>query len=416
MVRRSTLVVLAVCGLAAPALAQDTPAKQAPPVKPNLPPAISPLAPGATPPKVEPPANIVSTGGTIEFDKTLHEFGTISDDTPVEAVFKFTNKGTGPLEIISTQGSCGCTVPALDKKIYQPGESGQIKVNYNPHNRRGPQHTTVTVTTNDAANRTVVLNVKSEVSPIVSVEPTMLALGEIFKGRGKTATVTVTSRDKNIAILGATPTASAFDARVLPGAEAVVNGQTVWQYPVEVSVKPNTPVGPLSGGIALRTSETGRQINFTVQGEIIGDIIANPPRAQLGALTPGQAVNTSISLKSRNGRPFKIIKVEDVPQGSAPLFSRLDVVQDPAPANGANTAPSYTLQLAGTASSTGGPAAGTIVLTTDLPDEREFRITYYGFVRATPAPQQPQNAQPQAAQPARPRTIWDDQPSLLIPR
>lgn len=409
MVRRSSLIVLALCGLATPALAQNAP------VKPGLPPALNPVAPGKEAPTKGDIPNVPSTGGTIEFSKTVHEFGTISDDRTVEAVFPFVNRGTGPLEILNTQGSCGCTVPALEKRIYQPGESGEIKVQYNPHNRRGPQHTTVTVTTNDAANRSVILNVKTEVSPIVSVEPTMLALGEVFKGRGKTATVTVTSRDKNIAIIGATPTSSLFDARVLPGAEAVVNGQTVWQYPVEVSLRNNAPVGPVSGGVSLRTSETGRQVSLTVQGEVIGDIIANPPRAQLGALLPGQDVNASINLKSRNGRPFRIIKAEDMPQGGAPLFTRIDVVQDPAPANG-NAVPSFTLNMSGTAGSSGGPAAGTIVVTTDLPDEKEFRITYYGFVRATPAPQQPQPTQPQAAQPPRPRTIWDDQPSLLVPR
>ncbi|MDX2132857.1 MAG: DUF1573 domain-containing protein [Planctomycetota bacterium] len=400
MVSRSSMVLVAVCGavcgLASVSIAQDQP------VKPSLPPALSPVAPGAkVPMKGDVPA-VPSTGGKIEFDQTTHEFGEISDDKPVEAVFKFTNRGTGPVEIVSTQGSCGCTVPALDKKVYQPGESGEIKVQYNPHHRRGPQHTTVTVTTNDDSNRTVVLNVKSDVNPLVVVEPAMVALGEVAKGRGKTMTVTVTSRSKDIRIEGATPNIALVDSKVLPGVETVVNGRTVWQYPVEISVKPNAPVGPIAGGVSLRTSEAGRQVNFTVQGEVIGDVLANPARLQLGALQPGQAIMSAVSLKSRNGKPFKILKVEEQPQGPSPLFAKLDVRDDQVPAG---AAPAYTLNLAGTAPGAGGPAAGTLVLTTDLPDEKEFKITYYGYVRA-----------PVANAPApKPRTVWDEQPSLLMP-
>ena len=113
------------------------------------------------------PTVAVSTGAKIDFNELTHEFGVISDEKEVETKFKFTNSGTQELEIVNLQGSCGCTVPALGKKKYAPGESGEIAVKYNPHNRRGKQHTNVTVTTNVADKQQVVLGLQSEVKPTV---------------------------------------------------------------------------------------------------------------------------------------------------------------------------------------------------------------------------------------------------------
>lgn len=68
----------------------------------------------------------------ITFDKTTHDFGTFSEKNPkVSAVFKFTNTGDAPLIIHQAVASCGCTVPSYTKEPIKPGESGEIKVEYN---------------------------------------------------------------------------------------------------------------------------------------------------------------------------------------------------------------------------------------------------------------------------------------------
>lgn len=68
----------------------------------------------------------------IRFEKTIHNFGTFSEDSPIQkAVFTFTNVGKAPLIINQAIASCGCTVPSYTKEPIQPGESGTIKVTYN---------------------------------------------------------------------------------------------------------------------------------------------------------------------------------------------------------------------------------------------------------------------------------------------
>ena len=68
----------------------------------------------------------------IKFDKTVHNFGTFSEKTPVQtAVFTFTNIGKAPLIINQAIASCGCTIPSYTKEPIMPGEKGTVKVTYN---------------------------------------------------------------------------------------------------------------------------------------------------------------------------------------------------------------------------------------------------------------------------------------------
>ena len=68
----------------------------------------------------------------IKFDKTVHNFGTFSEKTPVQtAVFVFTNIGKAPLIINQAIASCGCTIPSYTKEPIMPGEKGTVKVTYN---------------------------------------------------------------------------------------------------------------------------------------------------------------------------------------------------------------------------------------------------------------------------------------------
>ena len=68
----------------------------------------------------------------IKFDKVSHDFGTFSENAPVqECVFSFINEGSAPLIINQAFASCGCTIPAYTKAPVMPGKKGQIKITYN---------------------------------------------------------------------------------------------------------------------------------------------------------------------------------------------------------------------------------------------------------------------------------------------
>ena len=130
--------------------------------------------PGASPfdkPNVDPLANQFppETPGpdkltTIKFDKKVFDFGRINEGAIVHTVFKFTNTGKLPLLISNAQGSCGCTVPQWPKQFVNPGESGEIAVQFDSHDKMGEVEKTVTVTSNTHPV-TNVLTIKSTVIP-----------------------------------------------------------------------------------------------------------------------------------------------------------------------------------------------------------------------------------------------------------
>ena len=97
----------------------------------------------------------------INFEKVVHDYGTILKNSDGSCEFKFTNDGKEPLILSRPKSSCGCTVPTWPKQPILPGKSDAIKVTYST-NRVGPFNKTVTVYSN-ASNNPIKLQIKGKV-------------------------------------------------------------------------------------------------------------------------------------------------------------------------------------------------------------------------------------------------------------
>ena len=95
-------------------------------------------------------------GPVIKFEKSVHDFGTVTDGDTVKHSFKFTNIGKKDLLIANAAASCGCTVPSFPKEAIKPGESGEINVVFNSTNRAGAVDKVVTITANTEPQQTQV--------------------------------------------------------------------------------------------------------------------------------------------------------------------------------------------------------------------------------------------------------------------
>jgi hypothetical protein len=102
-------------------------------------------------------------GPKIVFDQYLFDFGTIKRHADGTCSFSFTNRGDAPLVVTKVTASCGCTVPSYPKEPVLPGQSDVIRVAYNTKNV-GVFSKTISVSTNDPANPTVVLTIKGTVT------------------------------------------------------------------------------------------------------------------------------------------------------------------------------------------------------------------------------------------------------------
>jgi hypothetical protein len=115
---------------------------------------------------------------------------TLEPAKPVEHLdteFAFKNTGTAAVTVTDTTTSCGCTVPALEKKTYAPDEKGVLKVRFDVGDRQGPQNRTITVVTDDGTSQTLTLIVNL---PLRSFIVPRLLLYRAKDTGDKTSTVT----------------------------------------------------------------------------------------------------------------------------------------------------------------------------------------------------------------------------------
>lgn len=103
---------------------------------------------------------------TMEFSEPLYDFGDIAQGDRVNYNFTFTNNGTSDLVIASAKGSCGCTVPDWPKRPIKPGESSEIKVEFNSTGKKGKQHKKVTIVANTQPSKNVIAIQGNVIAPV----------------------------------------------------------------------------------------------------------------------------------------------------------------------------------------------------------------------------------------------------------
>lgn len=379
MIRLAVPVLLA--ALAAPASAQFL--NPTTPQKPAERPAPGPVSPGLGPAMLQ---------ARIEFDRLEHNFGSIYDTEPVEATFTFTNRGGGLLKISNLHGSCGCTVPALSKNEYAPGETGTIRVVFNPHGRKGPQQTTVTVTTNQESNPISVLTVKSEVLKIVDFDPAYAAFGQLNRGESKTMTVHVIGRTPDFEATAATGLDERFYTVQIGATEAYKDaaGTDLRRTPITITFNGKAPVGFMNQAISVRTNDprpAAQLVTLNVMAQVMSSLAPNPQAVSLGIASVGGPVKGEFRLDSRLKQPFQIRKIEAIINNVDPAHPTAfpePMTFTAVPVNATlpkdKPAPGYTITYTGIAPTKNGQLRGEFVITTDIPDEPELRIPFFGNI------------------------------------
>lgn len=98
----------------------------------------------------------------IVFDQTTYDFGKVKEGTTIKMSFKFKNEGKKDLLIHKVKASCGCTATKPSQTTIKKNKTGEIEVTFNTKGRRGRQHKTITVITNDPTNPQIILNLQGE--------------------------------------------------------------------------------------------------------------------------------------------------------------------------------------------------------------------------------------------------------------
>lgn len=125
------------------------------------------------------PAAVADTnaiGPRIQFAAVVHDFGRILSGSSVRHEFVFTNIGDALLEIRNVAPGCGCTTAGDWTRKVEPGQTGTIPVQFNSGAFNGVVSKTITVTTTDKRQSTVLLQLKGDIWKPIEINPTYAVL------------------------------------------------------------------------------------------------------------------------------------------------------------------------------------------------------------------------------------------------
>ncbi|HEV8540789.1 MAG TPA: DUF1573 domain-containing protein [Verrucomicrobiae bacterium] len=128
------------------------------------------------------PAN-ATTGSRITFDSLVFNFGKVSAGEVVKHDFVFTNTGTALLEITDVHPGCGCTTAGTWDKAVEPGKTGRIPLQFNSSGFGGMVSKSATITCNDPAHPSVILELTGTVWKPIDVSPAMVIFNVASDGQ-----------------------------------------------------------------------------------------------------------------------------------------------------------------------------------------------------------------------------------------
>lgn len=327
------------------------------------------------------------SGAKIRFERMEIDFGEIPDTKQIHTTVKFTNEGTGLLTIDRIKSGCGCTAAELTVRDYLPGESGEIEIAYDPRNRSGKQNKSVTVTCNDP-QKTFNIRVMSDITPAVTMEPRVVALGQIVHRSVESRDFEVISRREKFEIDKIEIDGPNLSAEVI-GMETLEleDGGVEHHAKLRLTVDESAPKGWFSRLITLNTKISDDDdpeklmehgVAVTVSGSIVGDIQVVPPRVPMGTPGPGTVINKQVKIRSLKSFPFTIldIKIETDEDTQVSVEHEATTWDD--------GKSGYTLDIEVAVPGQPGPFRGYIIITTDRPEQDEVKFPFFGTVRNRP--------------------------------
>ena len=328
---------------------------------------------------------------TFQLETPVIDFGRILDDEPVTGTIRFRNSGSATLSVPGVNSTCGCTVTQLPKNDFEPGESVELMVTFDPRGKNpGPHEQTVTFRTNDRSNPSVSVKVRSFVRPLIALSQPQVTLGRVVKHTRKETLVSLTGMKSDFEAFHVTLVgdgAEHFAVEVL-GTDAIEqDGEMVSRTDLLVSLLDTAPPGRMQAMAAIRTNDERRKlVPLPLSAQIQGDVLTNPTRMSLGTLAVGRDLEEVIEIRHGRNETFKITGVELRPLQprnlpAMPIEFSIEPI-DEGVAAGAVT-DGYRVRLVMPGAEEVGRSRGNLVFMTDVPLEEEVMLPYVGRVAGT---------------------------------
>jgi hypothetical protein len=157
--------------------------------------------------------------------------------------FRFTNVGTSPVKIMDLRTSCGCTTAYLEKKVYAPGESGEIEAKFKFNGQVGHHQKWIVVTTDWVPPQPTVLVFAVNIPEAITILPEIVfwRVGDQLKPKTVRIAVPDEIPAKVVSVQADNGTVKLELREIRPGKE------------LEVKVTPTTTSQPGSATLSIRT-------------------------------------------------------------------------------------------------------------------------------------------------------------------
>jgi hypothetical protein len=301
-------------------------------------------APGTAAPPPAIPSVPGPIGPKIQFATTVYDFGRVRSGEPVKYTYVFTNVGDATLILANVQPQCGCTAAGDWSRQVEPGQTGNIPIQFNTAAYNVPVFKQVTVTCNDKAQPAVFLQLKGVVFKPLDVAPPMAYLNLSPDAEGGSATVTITNNTEDALVLSEPVSNNkAFAAELrtdtpgksyqlvissiaplgAPGVQAQITVKTSWTnqptltVPVYANTKPVLSVSPSiislppSPLAAVQTSSVTIQNNSTNPLSVTdASVNAAGVEVQIKEMQPGQMFTALATFpqgfEAQPGKPLEL--------------------------------------------------------------------------------------------------------------
>jgi hypothetical protein len=309
-------------------------------------------------------------GPALRFATEKHDFGEASDTETLRCTYAFENVGTESVVISRVKASCGCMATSLTKTRFEPGESGELELEWDPLGR-GKQTKALTVYSTAFPGGFHRLLATCEVRPFVRVSPALVYFGEVEMGAEHTLRATLTCEDPSFTI----ETISCSNPNV---DVTIVEDSSPGPRTIEVTVRDTAPWGQLVGNIKARVrgrvppgnEEIVHEFQFNSHARIFGELRTDKTMFAVGKVRPGSDFSYEVRLTRAGGEAFQLLDLgvdNSVPPG-------MRVSAEPLADGG------YKLVLSGSSGTHLGYVRGQVRFATNVPGEPARRLPIAGNV------------------------------------
>jgi hypothetical protein len=227
----------------------------------------------------------------LHFNTTSYDFGRISYTDKPEYAFHFTNVSKRTVVIEDAQAGCACTLPDVSPKVIHSGESGVLRVRFEPIGYSGHVSKEITVQL-DGFDHPIHFQIQADVNPLLQAVPREVDFGNVkpYMHPSKDIRIQNTSGQPVRIISIGTP--SLFSARVVTQPSNGRDGV--------VSVSLSRPVlGTLYQYIYVHTSLATRDnIPVTVRAKVVSKWSMSRDDFYIGFVKKGSRPSASLTISN----------------------------------------------------------------------------------------------------------------------